>query len=288
MTVTDFQAVLQPKVQGSWNLHVHLPKAMDFFILLSSTGGVIGNRGQSNYSAANTYQDALARHRVSKGEKCVSLNLGLMLEVGFAAERQNLMDRLRGAGHEGISQAEFLAMLDYFCNPALALLPPSRAQIVTGAGISAAQKAKRLAETFWMSRPLFRGLKQMDKMNLSLDDISKATTDYAAMLRSADSQAAAEAIIAQAVARKLSIALCMPEEDVEVDKPPHAYGVDSLVAVELRHWLAREFNAEVPIFDILGSESIFNLGVLVAEKSIDLQGLSNLKDVGQTSDEFST
>ena len=102
MTVQDFRDALQPKVQRTWNLHKHLPKGMDFFVILSSVGGVFGNRSQSNYAAGNTYQDALARHRVSLGEKCISIDLGMILSIGFAAERPELLDLLKAAGYQGI------------------------------------------------------------------------------------------------------------------------------------------------------------------------------------------
>lgn len=269
MTVANFQAALQPKVQGSWNLHQNLPKSLDFLILLSSTGGVIGNRGQSNYVAANTYQDALARYRVSVGEKCISLNLGLMAEAGFAAERQEVMNMFRSAGYQVISQAEFLAILDYCCNPDLGLLPPEHTQLITGLGTPAALKAKGHDEMFWMSRPLFRNLRQMYKTSSStiLENPLATFIDNTALFRSEDCPATRADIVAQAIARKLSVALCMPEKDIEKEKPMYAYGVDSLVAVELRYWLLKEFKAEVSVFDILGSNSISDLSSLTAKKS---------------------
>jgi hypothetical protein len=86
MTVEDWYAAARPKVQASWNLHEALPKDLDFFILLSSSSGMVGNRGQANYCAGNSYQDALARHRVLIGLKATSLDLGTILSVGFIAE----------------------------------------------------------------------------------------------------------------------------------------------------------------------------------------------------------
>lgn len=267
MTLENFEAALRPKVQGSWNLHVHLPRSMDFFILLSSTGGVFGSRGQSNYAAGNTYQDSLARHRVSQGEKCTSLNLGLMLEVGFAAERRSVTDSLRAAGYEGIHQAEFIAMLDYFCNPALPVSAPTKSQVVTGVAPPASLKSRGIAEIFWMSKPLFRHLRQMDMAKKDHSDDSKPGVDFQALIASADSVAAAGNLVAQALVEKLAMSLSMPPADIEADKPVHAYGVDSLVAVEVRYWFLKEFKAEVAVFDILGSESISQLGLLAVRQS---------------------
>lgn len=271
MSLENFDAALKPKVQGSWNLHAHLPKGMDFFILLSSTGGIFGGRGQSNYAAGNTYQDALARHRVSLGERCISLNLGLMLEVGFAAERQQVTDSLRAAGYEGIYQIEFLAMLDHYCNPGLPLPASSDSQIIVGIGTPASLSSKGIPEIFWMSRPLFQGLRQMDRAKGDVKEKLNSAIDYKALIESADSLAAAGDLVTRALAKKLSTSLSMPEEDIEVDRPIHAYGVDSLVAVEIRYWLLKEIKAELAVFEILGSKSISQLSVLAARKSEFLQ-----------------
>ena len=81
-TSEDFNMAIKPKVQGTWNLHKHLPSQIDFFVLLSSLASVTRIRGQTNYAARNSYKDALARHIVSSGEKCISLNLGPILSIG--------------------------------------------------------------------------------------------------------------------------------------------------------------------------------------------------------------
>ena len=276
MPFENFDAALRPKVQGSWNLHAHLPKGLDFFILLSSTGGVFGTRGQSNYATGNTYQDALARYRAANGEHCISLNVGLMLGIGFAAERQQLSDSLRSAGYEGIHEVEFLAMLDYCCNPTLPPPKPSDSQIVTGISSPASLKSRGIPEIFWMSKPLFQHLRQMDRANDVTSEASESSVDYKAILISAKSITAARDAIAQALVKKLSTSLSMPETDIDVEAPIYAYGVDSLVAVEIRYWFLKEFQAEMALFHILGSESILKLSLLAAEKSTYLQvGLRN-------------
>ncbi|KAJ4247422.1 hypothetical protein NW762_013097 [Fusarium torreyae] len=75
MTEEDYFTAVRPKVIASRNLHELLPHDMDFFILLSSASGVVGNRGQSNYCVGNTHQDALARHRVAQELPGVAVDL---------------------------------------------------------------------------------------------------------------------------------------------------------------------------------------------------------------------
>lgn len=83
--------------------------------------------------------------------------------------------------------------------------------------------------------------------------------------------AAAGDLVPRALAKRLSTSLSMPGEDIQVDKPIHAYGVDSLFAVEIRYWLLKEMKAELAVFEILGSKSISQLRVLAAQKSEFLQ-----------------
>jgi hypothetical protein len=46
MSLEDFTAVARSKVEGAWNLHNALINSpLDFFIVLSSVAGIIGNRG---------------------------------------------------------------------------------------------------------------------------------------------------------------------------------------------------------------------------------------------------
>ena len=59
MTHDDWEAAIQPKVQGTWNLHhvlEDLPR--DFFVLFSSFSGIVGHWGQANCAVANTFPDA--------------------------------------------------------------------------------------------------------------------------------------------------------------------------------------------------------------------------------------
>jgi acyl carrier protein len=45
------------------------------------------------------------------------------------------------------------------------------------------------------------------------------------------------------------------------------YGLDSLVAVEIRNWISREMGAKVPLLTLLSSPSIERLADTIAKQS---------------------
>ncbi|WP_410569618.1 type I polyketide synthase [Amycolatopsis sp. cmx-4-61] len=65
----SLRRVMRPKVEGALNLH-HLfePGSLDFFVLFSSCGQLLGLPGQTSYAAGNAFLDALAAHRRAAGD----------------------------------------------------------------------------------------------------------------------------------------------------------------------------------------------------------------------------
>ena len=117
--------MVRPKVNGAWNLHnTLLDHKLDFFIMLSSVSGVIGNRGQAAYAAANSFLDEFAHYRVSKGFPATSIDLGVVKEIGFVAERPELQASLESlSGDAVLNETDVLALYVHFgvVRPCLAL-----------------------------------------------------------------------------------------------------------------------------------------------------------------------
>lgn len=266
MTKDEWQAVLDPKLSGSWNLHRILPQSMDFFVILSSLGGMTGSSGQSQYNAVSTFQDAFARHRWLLGEKCVSLDIGLVTGVGYVAEHSHIAKRWEQKGLQVLQVEELLGVVDWACNPARDLpLSPWSTQVITAAGRSSSNSPPHL------NQPLFRHLLRKGGQAACATRVATGNIDYGAMLRDAGSLEEAGDVVAAALSKRLARALSITEEDIDSAKPAHSYGVDSLVAVELRFWFSTEIKADVSVFNILANDSILSLGQLAASKSEHLQ-----------------
>ncbi|MCP4405600.1 MAG: SDR family NAD(P)-dependent oxidoreductase [bacterium] len=81
-----FAKVMRPKVRGALLLHKYTQELpLDYFVCFSSISSLIGNSGQGNYVAANAFLDAFAHYRRALGLPAVSINLGVLADVGVAA-----------------------------------------------------------------------------------------------------------------------------------------------------------------------------------------------------------
>ncbi|WQF87991.1 Putative Acyl transferase domain superfamily, GroES-like superfamily, alcohol dehydrogenase [Colletotrichum destructivum] len=270
MTASVWNEPLESKYWGSRNLGEILPPDLDFYIMLSSFAGVMGNRGQSNYAAGNTYQDGLARHLVSqRRQRAVSVNLGLILETGSANSNYFFVQSTLRAGFSGVTQDQLLGLLDALCDPSYDNSSPSFAQVV-----HIADSPKTLWEKGhesvlgWMTKPLFRNLHrlgaQYEAEEGKVGGSSGTEVDYLAEVKSAESADLAGDIIAKALITKLAKSLSLNETDLDPSMPVFKMGVDSLIAVEVRYWFLKTFGAQVAVFSILKDQSMNDLCLSVA------------------------
>ncbi|KAK1139414.1 hypothetical protein N8T08_000777 [Aspergillus melleus] len=276
MSYEDWTISTDSKVTGSWNLHRALPQDLDFFILLSSLNGIFGSRAQANYAAGNTFKDALAHYRLAQKQKAVSIDLGLVVAEGVVAESEFLLSSMRRIGHMmEIAREELLALLDYYCNLALPLLPATEAQVIVGIELPDDVTAKGIDLHHSIRRPIFSHLFRMGSRNgtgasngSSGQAVDQAALiDRPAILKALPSVGDATDQIVEWVAAKVAHMLGLSAADIDPSKPVHSYGIDSLIAVDLKNWFDREIGASITVFDLMGNAPLQRLGQLAAEKS---------------------
>ena len=88
MSYEEWTVPVGPKVQVTWNLHEYFTheRPLDFMVICSSSSDIYGYPDQAQHAAGNTYQDALAQTRCLQGLKAISVNLGIMRDVGMLVE----------------------------------------------------------------------------------------------------------------------------------------------------------------------------------------------------------
>jgi acyl transferase domain-containing protein len=112
LTPERMAAVLRPKADAAWHLH-ELTRDLDLsaFVLFSSVSGLLGRAGQGNYAAANSFLDALARHRIRRGLPAVSLAWGPW-EHGDGMAGADATSRSTGDVLRAVSVRQGLALFD--------------------------------------------------------------------------------------------------------------------------------------------------------------------------------
>ncbi|NUS86692.1 MAG: SDR family NAD(P)-dependent oxidoreductase [Streptomyces sp.] len=228
--------VLHAKATGAKNLH-ELAGELEAFVLFSSATGAVGNAGQANYAAANTYLDALAEQRRADGLAATSMAWGPWGAGGMAVDgtdAQIVGTRLRRNG---------MTVLD----PDLAIDLLARAYAHDESGLVIADiDWTRFLSTLATTRdsPLFTDLPeaQQSKAAPPPAEISALVRRLAGMPR-AECVRTLRDLVCQNTAQLLghdSAAQIQPA------KPFHEQGLSSLGIVELRNQLSAQTGLRMP------------------------------------------
>ncbi|KAE8141613.1 hypothetical protein BDV38DRAFT_268399 [Aspergillus pseudotamarii] len=267
MTLENWQTSLRPKVAATWNLHSHFshPDSLDFYVMLSSLSATLGIASQANYAAGCSFQDALARRRRSMGLPAVSLDLGIVKDVGYASisETRAVLDSWRRAGQTIILSEE--AVLQAFT--AAILYPLDQPQILVGLNTGPGPQWDSVMGRDARFQALRYRQSIASRRQALETDTDGSTKSLSIQLKAASSPDEAANLVGEAIANKLAEVFMIPASDIDLTKPPAQYGVDSLVAVELRNMLTLQAAAEVSIFNILQSVSLEALAKDVVAKS---------------------
>ena len=253
-----FAKVLEPKVQGAWNLHrlsVERGFDLDFLVLFSSTAVLFGNPGQANYVAANGFMDALAHHRRRLGLAATSINWGAWADVGMAA-RAGITDRVAQQGWGTLSTAQglqaFGALLQQPCAQ-VAVMP-----INWSRWASKQSQILPMFEAFIKSRVGATGIEEAQGQwirqvqSLPLDNrIALLTTK-----------------VQQAIATVLGHGQNLSAVD-DTERNFADIGMDSLTAIELRNRLQQILDCSLPATIAFSYPTVDELVAYLAQEKLE-------------------
>ncbi|KAI3392862.1 hypothetical protein diail_5037 [Diaporthe ilicicola] len=252
MDVESMQTVLRPKIDGS----IHLDRAfsgqdLDFFIMLSSTGSVIGTPGQSNYHMANRFMAGLAADRRRRGLAGSVIDVGMISDAGYVTRQDPIVaKKLRSMCVLALCEAEVHIM---FAEGILAGRPgfASHSELIAGLAISD-NEAER---PFWAKEPRF-GFYVREKQDSATENIaSSGLEDLRAALDSATDEETVFTKVRDAFAERLESLLQLPHGSAKTDLPLVSLGMDSLLAMEVQTWFRKIVGTEVSVLRILSGAS---------------------------------
>lgn len=259
MTYEEYTTVIASKVRGAWNFHNALKnKQLDFFVAISSAAGVVGNRGQAAYSAANTFLNAFVQHRIALGLPACSLDLTAVSDAGHLAENlETAAEVAKNLGSDTICEAEVLALLEAAITGRLAR--SCNSHTITGVRITP-------LTPFWTSDAKFKHLRFAAEA-AATENSATQTVSFNAALEAARSLEEAQDVVCKGLLNKLPSVLMLDAEDMDVTRSLSNYALDSLVAIEVRNYITREFEANLQVLELLSSGSIDTLAKTICAKS---------------------
>ena len=127
---------------------------------------------------------------------------------------------------------------------------------------------KRLQPPAFMSYPLFTQLTAVSPgKGVAGSGGADNGPSVGQMLQNCGSIDAANGIVQQAVRQKISSIMAIPPDSISLHKPLHAYGVDSLVAIELRAWVMKTMQVEMTVLDMLGQTSLSDFSAKITHST---------------------
>ena len=254
-----FSRVLNPKVQGAWNLHLLTKEyALDFFVLFSSSTSLLGTAGQANHAAANAFLDSLASYRQGLGMSGLSLsiNWGAWSDVGVTA-RLNLNETLLKQGEGSISPTEGLQILN-------GLLMGSSTQVgVLPIDWKRFLRRHSAIPPFFAS--IYKSIPDQEGTNLA----AVTGERWLASLKSLPYAEALEVLLEKLV-QEVSIILGVAPSEIAFEQGFYEMGIDSLGTIEMRNRLQTLLDKRLSATVLFDYPSIMSLGRYLATEVLQL------------------
>jgi phthiocerol/phenolphthiocerol synthesis type-I polyketide synthase D len=235
MSRESLERVWAPKVTGALRLHqASAGRPLDWWLGFSSMASLLGSPGQAAYACANSWLDALVSWRRASGLPAAAINWGMWSEVGVARSLTNsAVDPITPT--EGIEGLEALLATDR-AHTGFARLRPDRA-------LAAFPEIRRLGYFTQVVAEL---------------DIAGDGGDWAGpeALRDLDPVEAERILTDRLCSRVAAVMGHADPSAVDPTVPLIELGMDSLMAVRIRHTARADFGVEPPVTLLLQGASL--------------------------------
>lgn len=271
MTHEDWSTPLQSKVQGTWALHqALLDTKLDFFVLFSSLSGIVGQWGQSNYAAANTFLDSFVSYRHSLGLPASVIDVGVMEDVGYVSQNSATLEMFKAYSMHTLKETDLLRSIE---------IAIERSMPTTSTTCNPGQLTIGLASTKSIMDPSNRAVWKRDARmalyrNLQPDKQTGPSTGSEGLKDFLSSVASDPAVLnepkqvdflTQEIGKRIRSFMVQSDDVVDVKMTLSDMGVDSLVSIEIRNWWRMGLGLEISVLEIMSAGSIERLGALAVD-----------------------
>lgn len=251
MTQAQLTKVLTPKVSGAWNLHKETQNIdLDFFVMYSSATTYVGNPGQSNYVAANSYMESLAHYRQAAGLAASYVAWGAISDVGYLARNEDTKDALQSRlGGHALNSDQALKMLEKI------ILSDKAGAAVIDLDWSVIQRVMPAA-----SSAKYEELKRMVKASDS-DHYEDIQTLIANM-----DKAEIQNLVVDLLLDEIEQILRLPREKLDTEQSIFDLGMDSLMGMELVLAIEERFGVKLPVMALTEGANILRIAERITDQ----------------------
>ncbi|KAH8721524.1 beta-ketoacyl synthase domain-containing protein [Phaeosphaeriaceae sp. PMI808] len=295
LSASRWQESLAAKVQGTKNLHeATLSSPLDFFVMTTSLLSVYALATQAAYTAANNFQDAFARHRRAQGLPASTVSFSLIRDVGATGSNSNTVDTFERNKTVTLSEKQFLGLFE----PAFLKQTPTASQSTDPLSvanlITCLDPASMLARVRdgnnsgptprWHSdgrvaiimRAFADAQQHLLDQNSSdgagggKSSVARLQQDLEAGIRAGPAERSATIVLVEgAITAMVADMLFIDLEAVDPSRSVADYGVDSLIAAELRNWFLEALKTDISMLKLLDqSTSMSTLAAKIVDDGL--------------------
>ncbi|TGJ84019.1 hypothetical protein E0Z10_g4733 [Xylaria hypoxylon] len=271
MTLEQLLNVTSPKVEGSLHINeLFQENTLDFFIFFSSAVAIVGNHGQANYAAANTFMAGLAQQRRKKGLAASIIDIGPVFDIGYLTKAEEGTDMGNISMQKGgLYRMSTRDVHQIFAEAVVAGRCGSNAPIEIVSGVRRVSSEENHMPTWesWPSMSHFIQRRQ-DAMDVTKSAVG-TNIPIKLQLESCQSSSEIHDVIRNAFIHEIELLFQLDAEKLsksELDATRFdQLGVDSITAVEIRGWFMKTLEINIPVLKVLNGGSVSELVSIAVE-----------------------
>jgi NAD(P)-dependent dehydrogenase (short-subunit alcohol dehydrogenase family)/acyl carrier protein len=244
---SGLRATLAPKLAGAWNLHRLLAgEPLDFFVLCSSVSSLGFSKGVPDDAAGNAFLDGLAHARRHLGLHGLSVNWSPWGEVGMASQEQVARD-FESRGYTPLRPAQGVEALDRCLE-----------HDVRQAAILGVDWPRLLRANFPAPPPplLQSMVEQVAATAPAEGTRGQEQENLRVRLAKVEDLAARRQLVEDFLRVTLARALKLAPEMLDHERPFQEFGLDSVMAVELRLRIIGDLGVGPNLVELLQESSV--------------------------------
>lgn len=249
-----YRTTFAAKATGAWNLHLAtVATPLDHFMCFSSMASVLGNQGSGNYCAANAFVDALAHYRRALELPALTVNWGVIADVGMAADEDFYRQNLERNGLTTIHSRHCLELLGLLLESGRTQTTVCPIDFETWLKFNPAGRNGRLREL----------VGKTGGAQVAVRDRTSEESALRKQLDELDEKARVE-LARETVARVLAQVLRTTREKIDPSRSLTALGADSLMAIEIKNRL-EVVGLAISVTQLLNRNSTSTLATMLLE-----------------------